>query len=141
MTWQNTCASIIGAVLIATPALASAAEDIGKLEYENNCAACHGVTGKGDGPLAGMIDTSVPDLTSLQKTNAGVFPYETIYEMIDGRSEVKAHGTRDMPIWGNEYNEKAVEYYGDYFRNYSSEGFVRGRILALIGYVYTQQEQ
>ncbi len=134
-------AAFVGAALIFASALASAAEDVGKREYDNNCAVCHGATGKGDGPYAGIIDTRIPDITTLQKANNGVFPFNRIYELIDGRAEVKAHGTRDMPIWGNEYNDKAVQYYSDFYRQYNPEGFVRGRILALINYIYNLQQQ
>ena len=97
------------------------------------------MTGKGDGPYAGIIDTKVPDMTMLQKNNNGVFPFDRVYQTIDGRMEVKAHGTRDMPIWGNEYNEKAAAYYSDYLRDYSATGFVRGRILALVNHIYSLQ--
>jgi mono/diheme cytochrome c family protein len=131
----------IGTVLILGSTGAGAADDVGKREYDNNCAVCHGASGKGDGPYAGIIETKVPDLTTLQQANNGVFPYDRVYQSIDGRLELKAHGTRDMPIWGNEYNAKAAEYYSDYLRDYSAQGFVRGRILALINYIYSLQAQ
>lgn len=130
-----------GAVLAIATTVVGAAEDIGKREYDNNCAVCHGTAGKGNGPYAGIINTKVPDITTLQKSNGGVFPYDRVYQMIDGRADVTAHGSRDMPIWGNEYNAKAVEYYSDYLRDYNAEGFVRGRILALINYIYNLQEK
>jgi len=117
------------------------AEDLGKREYDNNCVACHGTVGKGDGPFAGIIGTKIPDLTMLQKANGGVFPFNRVYETIDGRAAVTAHGSRDMPIWGNEYNDKAAEYYFDYFGEYSAAGFIRGRILALVSYIYELQEK
>ena len=119
----------------------NAADDIGKREYENNCAVCHGMGGKGNGPYAGIIDTKVPDITLLQKNNNGVFPFDRVYQTIDGRMEIRAHGTRDMPIWGNEYNDKAAEYYSDYLRDYSARGFVRGRILALVNHIYLMQSK
>ena len=97
-------------------------------------------TGKGDGPYAGIVNTAIPDITVLKKNNSGVFPYDRVYETIDGRTEIKAHGTRDMPIWGSEYNAKAAEYYTDYLQPYNAEGFVRGRILALINYIYSLQQ-
>lgn len=134
-------AAAIGAVLILGCAGAGAADDVGKREYDNNCAVCHGASGKGDGPYAGIIDTKVPDLTTLQQANNGVFPYDRVYQTIDGRLDLKAHGTRDMPIWGNEYNAKAAEYYSDYLSNYSAEGFVRGRVLALVNHIYSLQAQ
>lgn len=120
---------------------ASAADDIGKREYDNNCAVCHGAMGKGDGPYAGIIDTRVPDITVLQKANNGVFPFDRVYQAIDGRIEIKAHGSRDMPIWGNEYNAKAAEYYSDYLQPYNAEGFVRGRVLALVNHIYLLQQK
>jgi mono/diheme cytochrome c family protein len=132
--------AVVGLMVIAATAAVNAADDIGKREYLNNCAVCHGTKGKGDGPYAGIIDTAIPDITALQNNNNGVFPYDRVYETIDGRLDIKAHGTRDMPIWGNEYNEKAAEYYTDYLQQYNAEGFVRGRILALINYIYSLQE-
>jgi mono/diheme cytochrome c family protein len=133
-------AAVIGSTLIVACAAAAAADDIGKREYNNNCAACHGTTGKGDGAYAGIINTAIPDITALQKNNNGVFPYDRVYEVIDGRAELKGHGSRDMPIWGSEYSEKAAEYYSDYLQPYNAEGFVRGRILALINYIYSLQK-
>jgi len=133
-------ATVIGSALIAVCATVSAAEDMGKREYDNNCAACHGMEGRGDGPYAGIVNTLIPDITALQRNNNGVFPYDRVYEVIDGRTELKGHGPRDMPIWGSEYNEKAAEYYSDYLQPYNAEGFVRGRILALINYIYSLQQ-
>ena len=131
--------AIVSATLALFFSATSAANDVGRIEYENNCAVCHGMTGMGNGPYAGIVNTRIPDITMLQKNNNGVFPYDQVYEVNDGRKGVEAHGTRDMPIWGNEYNAKAADYYADYIRNYNAEGFVRGRILALISYIYSLQ--
>ena len=133
--------ALAGALLIVTSGLATSAEDLGKREYDNNCATCHGSSGKGDGPYAGIINTPIPDLTILQEAGDGVFPFNRVYETVDGRADIKAHGGREMPIWGNEYDEKAVSFYSDYFREYNAEGFVRGRILALVSYIYVLQEK
>ncbi|MDH5531302.1 MAG: cytochrome c [Paracoccaceae bacterium] len=141
MSANKTKVAVISGFLMLTSVCAAAPDDTGKREYLNNCAVCHGETGKGDGPYAGIIDTRVPDITMLQKANAGVFPYDRVYQMIDGRLDVRAHGSRDMPIWGNEYNAKAAEYYSDYIRQYNAEGFVRGKVLALINHVYSLQQQ
>lgn len=132
---------VIGSLMMAGATIAGAADDLGKREFDNNCAVCHGSGGKGDGPYGGIIETKIPDLTTLQSANQGVFPFDRVYQVIDGRAEVKAHGSREMPIWGNEYNEKAVEHYADYPLPYSSEGFVRGRILALIDYIHSLQQK
>ncbi len=45
----------------------------GETDYRVACAACHGRSGKGDGPVAPELRTSPPDLTLLTKKNSGVF--------------------------------------------------------------------
>ena len=109
--------------------------DLGKREYDSNCAVCHGETGKGDGPYAALIQTiPVPNLTELAKRNKGVFPVARVYEVIDGTQIPKAHGTQFMPIWGREYMVQAGESYYDDFRA-DRAVFVRARILALTDYI------
>ena len=73
--------------------------DIGKIEYQSGCAACHGVDGKGKGPVAAFLLTKSADLTMITKKYNGAFPFGHIYDVIDGRQEVKAHGDRAMPVW------------------------------------------
>ena len=36
--------------------------------------------------------------------NNGVFPTNAVYETIDGLKTIPAHGTREMPIWGERFN-------------------------------------
>ena len=73
----------------------------GRELFERFCAACHGESGRGDGPVAGTLYAVVPDLTRIVE-RYGEFPAGEIREIIDGRSPVVAHGTRTMPIWGYE---------------------------------------
>lgn len=120
----------------ATTAFAADKVDLGKREYESNCIACHGKDLKG-GAYVDFLKVSPPDLTLLAKKNGGVFPLERVYAVIDGRQEVKAHGPREMPIWGRDYQIKAGEHYVD--MNYDPEAFVRGRIFALIDYLNRMQ--
>jgi hypothetical protein len=88
-----------------------------------------------------MVDTPAgADLTTLAKRNNGVFPFARVYETIDGTKTVKAHGTREMPIWGQDYALRAQvlkEQYGS--GQYDADVFVRARILALTEYVYRLQ--
>jgi mono/diheme cytochrome c family protein len=107
--------------------------DFGKREYESQCAVCHGKLGKGDGPYAGIVDTRIADLTTLAKKNNGVFPFQKVYEVVDGRQTVKAHGPRDMPLWGNRYLAASRDAAFDV--PYDPEAYVRTRILALTEYV------
>jgi hypothetical protein len=118
--------------------------DIGKLEYQTSCAMCHGIDGKGTGPLADELKTKPSDLTMIAKRNNGVFPFNRVYETIDGRQAIKSHGPREMPIWGFRYNPSPIQgfsrsapYYVDPLID--REGAIRGRILALVEYVYRIQ--
>lgn len=108
------------------------ASDYGKREFESNCASCHGVSGKGNGPLGELLKRSPPDLTVLAKNNQGVFPMSRLYEVIEG-ANVPAHGSRDMPVWGRDYRIKDAEYYVD--TPYDPAALVRSRILALLEYI------
>ena len=128
--------AIIVAATGVTTAVAADKVDLGKREYESNCIACHGKDLKG-GAYVDFLKVTPPDLTQLSKKNGGVFPLERVYAVIDGRQEVKAHGPRDMPIWGRDYQIKAGEHYVD--MNYDPEAFVRGRIFALIDYLNRMQ--
>lgn len=124
---------------LAFAAKAGEKTDIGKSEYQANCANCHGVGGKGDGPIADLLTKKATDLTMLTKSNGGVFPIARIYEVIDGTKAVKIHGSRDMPVWGQEYSVRAAEYYRDV--DYDPEVYVRARILTLIDYIHRLQSK
>ena len=72
----------------------------GQQMYESYCAACHGKTGKGDGPAASALKTPPSDLTTLAKNNKGQFPALHVFHTINGEEGVAAHGSKDMPVWG-----------------------------------------
>jgi mono/diheme cytochrome c family protein len=138
--------AVLGATLVAAPALghAQAANlenylDTGKLEYQSNCAVCHGASGKGDGSFNVLLKKQAPDLTVLSKNNGGVFPFNRTYEVISGAAEVVGHGPRNMPIWGNYYNNQATIELSPPSRQSDARAFVRARILALIEYMSTLQ--
>jgi len=74
------------------------------MEYQSSCAACHGIDAKGAGPVSKELKTPPTDLTVLSKKNNGVFPYDMVYQVIDGRnSTIASHGTHEMPIWGYRF--------------------------------------
>ena len=128
----------VGAVTMAHAQQSGPAGDRGKYEYGTQCAVCHGVSGGGEGPYSGYLNKAIPDLTTLSKRNGGVFPFARVYETIDGRQALVAHGPKEMPIWGPRYRVESGESFYDDFRA-SPEVFVRARILALTEYIYRLQ--
>lgn len=130
----------IAAALIGSSATALAADklDVGKMQYDVSCAVCHGSAGKGDGPLKLQLVSRVTDLTVLAKNNDGVFPFDRVYQIIDGRQEVKAHGPREMPIWGRAFNMSTSVFFENYPPD-DIESNVRSRILSLVEYLYRLQ--
>jgi len=132
--------TLAGAALVLTPLLAAAQQpfDLGKREYESNCAVCHGATAKGDGPYMRFMafkGTGVSDLTLIARRNGGTFPFQKVFETIDGTQELEIHGSRDMPIWGKDYLRQARDAYRDYEGPYNADLFTRTRILALTDYL------
>jgi len=97
---------MIGLLILASPAKVFAQvidEYSGQETYMRYCAACHGESGQGDGPVAGGLPITVPDLTRLEERKGDKFPEEVLRKIIDGREVVIVHGTRFMPVWGYEF--------------------------------------
>jgi mono/diheme cytochrome c family protein len=107
----------------------------GEAEYLNSCAVCHGVEGKGDGPLSDLLVKRPADLTSISKRNGGRFPYARVIAVIDGRYDVPGHGNRDMPVWGRQFLEDDQRLYGPA----GGEIVTTERINELAGYVQSLQ--
>ncbi len=78
--------------------------DVGAGEFQAWCSRCHGLDGKGDGPIAKELETRPPDLTQLSANNGGTFPAERVQSSIDGRTMDAGHGSRQMPVWGNWFS-------------------------------------
>lgn len=101
--------------------------------YETYCASCHGPEARGDGPVAALLTVPPPDLTQIRARNGGTFPVDDLYRMVDGREAVAAHGTREMPVWGNAW--ESVD------GGPPDNGMVEQRINLLIEYLRSIQEE
>lgn len=117
---------------------ADASQNYGREDFLSYCAACHGVEGKGDGTIAEFLTITATDLTQLSKANAGLFPRERAINVIDGRAEVKVHGPRDMPVWGDWFEFEAGSSIAG---KGAEEKVVQERINALVDYIETIQEK
>jgi mono/diheme cytochrome c family protein len=71
-----------------------------KQMYTSYCAPCHGTDGKGHGPVAASLKNQPTDLTEIQKNNNGKFPDAHVAAILQFGTEVPAHGTPTMPVWG-----------------------------------------
>jgi mono/diheme cytochrome c family protein len=72
----------------------------GKQMYVSYCAPCHGVDGRGQGPVASALKTPPTDLTVLSRNNHGKFPDTHIVTVLEDGTVIKSHGSAEMPVWG-----------------------------------------
>jgi len=72
----------------------------GKGMYGSYCAPCHGLNGRGNGPVASFLKTQPADLTLLARANNGKFPSAHIVSVLQFGARVPAHGSIQMPVWG-----------------------------------------
>ena len=138
----------LGAMALGTSLPAAGEEmsmtEIGKQEFTHYCAGCHGVDATGGGPIADYFKVKPPALTRLAAENGGEFPLERVFQTIDGRRIVPAHGGDGMQVWGLRYRAevddiaiKASEAVQEDLR----ARLARGRILEVIYYLLTIQEK
>ena len=102
----------------------------GREVFRLYCAACHGVAGRGDGPLASNMRRKPADLTEIAKRNGNQFPSEMVFRTIDGRQPVRGHGGPDMPVWGDAFARS---------RDNATPTSVRETIESLVGYIQSFQ--
>jgi mono/diheme cytochrome c family protein len=107
------------------------ADDLGARLFKTHCATCHGVNGRGNGPLADQLRRTPPDLTKFTARNGGLFPDERLRRIIDGR-DVPSHGDRDMPVWGDVFRDP---------REGRSSEAGKGRVDAIVKYLQGIQER
>lgn len=109
----------------------SGGDDPGAKLFATYCASCHGKNGRGDGPVSAELRRMPPDLTRFAARNGGVFPRDRVYRIIDGR-EVRAHGDRTMPVWGDAFSRTREEL---------SDADVRQRLDAIVRYLEAIQQR
>jgi mono/diheme cytochrome c family protein len=93
--------SIVGAQEVKRVRIQRTPATDGQAMFKEYCAVCHGEAGRGDGPAANALKKRPADLTQLARKNNGSFPELHVIGFVTGADVVAAHGTRDMPIWGD----------------------------------------
>ncbi len=126
---------ILGAALsVALPAL-SADNDVaeGHKYFVRYCASCHGTEALGDGPVAKSLATPPANLRKLGDKYGMPLPAHRIAELIDGRDTARAHGSHEMPVWGEKFYELG---HGE-----KGEAGISDVIAKLIAYLNTIQDR
>lgn len=100
-TLRRAIAASVLALVVAAAAAAHAAES-GEVLYRRFCASCHGLEGRGDGPVAPALHERPTDLTRLTTSRS------VLMRQIDGRHAINAHGTAEMPVWGEVFEESLI---------------------------------
>ena len=101
----------------------------GKEMYMAYCAVCHGQDGKGGGPAAEALKVPPTDLTQLSKKNGGKYPDLKVISSIRGETVLPAHGSREMPVWGQLF----------WGMSHGHEGEVQQRTTNLTKYIESLQ--
>ena len=105
------------------------------LDFAENCAACHGTTGRGDGPLAADLPKAPANLTRLAEANGGAFPTTRVMAQIWGYAGAKGQGV--MPAFASLMEGATLPYDG-------GDGILTPtplRLVALAEYLKTLQVQ
>lgn len=132
-------AAVVLAFGLALPSLTLAEDtplsptaEAGRQEFNTYCVPCHGLSGTGNGVAAKALKDKPADLTRIAQRNGGTFDAAKVAETIDGRKDMPAHGSREMPIWGEHLGEDAAEQSDE-------ESLVQGRVALLVAYLETIQ--
>ena len=128
---------VVAGVLLQLPAapqnIPGTSAPVGQQYFQQYCSACHGLDGHGNGPVASALKTPPADLTRIAQRRGGQFPEADIAAIIDGRTSIEAHGSREMPVWGQRFSDQ-------FGGGAVGDEAVRGHLLVLIDYLKSIQQ-
>ncbi|MDV2494928.1 MAG: cytochrome c [bacterium] len=81
----------------------------GRAMFQQNCVACHGVSGKGDGPLAKVLTPKPADLTSHMghRHSVGLSRHDYLFKVITGGG-ASVGKSPAMPKWEGQLKTEEV---------------------------------
>ena len=124
-----TVASVVCALLMSTVVTGESQETKeGAHLFHQYCASCHGEKATGNGPVAPYLTVKPADLTRIVERRDGAFPDEQIQRIVAGDENPPGHGTRTMPVWGEQLQN-------DVIGTVSKSAVARGRIAFLVDYL------
>lgn len=103
----------------------------GQDTFSQFCAPCHGMDAQGHGPVAAVLTAVPADLTQVKRRNGGTFPLDRLEAMLRmaQRIETAAHGSGQMPIWGQVFQQIDT-----------TPTLARARVANLLAYLESIQE-
>ena len=122
------CATAYGEeqpAMAAPPATANVPS--GRDLYIGHCAICHGLDGRGQGPLAQAMKLVPADLTQIAVKHDGTFPDAKVSDIVRNGGAVLGHGSTAMLPWGLYFSERHKPAVG------------KARIKALVAYLKSLQ--
>ena len=108
-TLQSLTVTLVCCLTLAAASAGPSDFDKARL-FRASCAPCHGETGMGGGSVAAALKDPIPVLATLAQRHGGIFPEDYVHQVIDGRTLMPAHGTRTMPVWGDDF---VMQHEGD----------------------------
>ncbi len=100
--------------------------------YRTYCASCHGVSARGNGPMAEYLRVPPTDLTQLTARHGGTLDDDVVARSIDGRTRIGSHGPSDMPVWGDAFSSSLAR---------GGELALRDRVRALVRHLASLQQR
>ena len=70
--------------------------------YDQLCAVCHGMAGRGDGPAAPALSNPVPDLTQFRAATGSEY-HAQLESVIAGKNRTVHKDIVGMPLWLTEF--------------------------------------
>ena len=70
-----------------------------------------------------------------------MFPVTNVYMTINGTNEIGAHGSSDMPAWGSRFQARGSMVANPDFQQLEAQTYAQFRILALIEYLASIQQE
>ena len=132
---------LASAAIMAAACAAQAQESeiiIGKTTFERSCTVCHGFDAEAQGNISELFKVPPKDLTTIAQRNDGVFPLQRVYHVIAGDIEERAHGSSEMPIWGDYFKADTLEDRG--ITASDAADIAQGRILSVVYYLLSIQK-
>ena len=93
-----------GVLMLCTAAYADELVE-GRANFMRYCASCHGIEADGHGYVAPALAHAPGDLRRLGEGNDTAILADRLVRSIDGRKVVTAHGAREMPVWGERFED------------------------------------